>query len=429
MFLRRCWSYILFSHLVSLFAFAFAAEIGYGPLFDPCGDNCQTQMVNFCTVGRDLAQMTDCWCGDGEGEYIGRMDACLSTCDQAVSNRSVQRDQMVRYRKIVCEGQRGKTVIADTLFAEYWKTRFQKKGESFVPDVTNGIPPPTAEPVGITSGDDQVSRSEFISSSSTGIPETYSSLESNETGSLVSPSLTPPPVSSATAVLSSSASVIIPTSSSNFTTTRGTPAPSTLSSFPSGSRLTPGQLAAIIASCVLGSFLLVLSIVFCRRRHANSKPFVFLPTRPGSHPRPRLITNHQQSWWSRNIEAALNNPQSPIASILPRYYRPKPRAQPSAQQNFPPPTRQTHSHTIIPVPPSSRSSSTRILTLSTTTRSRSRERISEHTIIEPQPQEGVTEVSTTIRQSAASSQCDYSSATCSSWSERSWVENDDPGWT
>ena len=133
---------------------------------------------------------------------------------------------MVRYRKIACEGQRGKTAIADTLFAEYWKTRFQKKGESFVPDVTNGIPPPTAKPVGITSGDDQVvSRSEFISSP-TCIPETYSSLESNETGSLVSPSLTPAPVSSATAVLSSlsSASVIIPTSSSNFTTTRGTPA-------------------------------------------------------------------------------------------------------------------------------------------------------------------------------------------------------------
>ena len=119
---------------------------------------------------------------------------------------------MVRYRKIVCKGQRGKTVIADILFAEYWKTRFQKKGESFVPDVTNGIQPLTAEPVGITSGGDQVSRSEFISSSSTGIPETYSSLESNETGSLVSPSLTPPPVSSSTAVLSSlsSGSVIIP---------------------------------------------------------------------------------------------------------------------------------------------------------------------------------------------------------------------------
>ena len=158
----------------------------------------------------------------------------------------------------------------------------------------------------------------------------------------------------------------------------------------------------------------MLSIVFCRRRHANSKPFVFLPTRPGSHPRPRLITNNQQSWWSRNIEAALNNPQSPIASILSRYYRPKPHAPPSTQQNFPPPARQTHSHTIIPVPPSSRSSSTRILTLSTTTRSRSRERISEHTIIEPQPQEAVTEVSTTIRQSGASLQCDYSSATCSS---------------
>ena len=88
--------------------FAFAAEIGYGPLFDPCGDNCQTQMVNFCTVGRDLAQVTDCWCREDKGgEYMGRMDACLSTCDQVVSNRSVQRDQMACYQKIVCEGQRG----------------------------------------------------------------------------------------------------------------------------------------------------------------------------------------------------------------------------------------------------------------------------------------------------------------------------------
>ena len=81
------------------------------------------------------------------------MDACLRTCDQAVSNRSVQRDQMVRSRKIVCEGQRGKTVIADTLFMGYWKTRFQRKGESFVPAVTNGILHLTAEPVGITNSD------------------------------------------------------------------------------------------------------------------------------------------------------------------------------------------------------------------------------------------------------------------------------------
>ena len=72
------------------------------------------------------------------GEYIGGMDACLSTCDQVVSNRSVQRDQMVRYRKIAWERLRGKTVIAYTLFAEYWKTRFQSKGESFVRRVPNG---------------------------------------------------------------------------------------------------------------------------------------------------------------------------------------------------------------------------------------------------------------------------------------------------
>ena len=62
---------------------------------------------------------------------------------------------MVRYRKIVCEGQREKTVIANTFFAEYWKTRFQKKDESFVSDVMNGISSSIVESVGIMSGDDQ----------------------------------------------------------------------------------------------------------------------------------------------------------------------------------------------------------------------------------------------------------------------------------
>ena len=95
-----------FSHFVS--SLAFTAEIGYGPLFDPCGGSRQTQVVNFCTVGRDLAQMTDYWCGDGEGEYIGRVDACLSECIQAVWNRSLQRDQMVRYGRLSATDRRGK---------------------------------------------------------------------------------------------------------------------------------------------------------------------------------------------------------------------------------------------------------------------------------------------------------------------------------
>ncbi|CUS10976.1 unnamed protein product [Tuber aestivum] len=409
MFTRRCWTHILFSLSIPLFASA--AEIGYGPLFDPCGDNCQTQMVQFCTVGHDLAQMTDCWCGEDAGEYVRRMDACLSTCDQAVSNRSVQRDQMVRYRKIVCEGQRGKTAVADTLFAEYWKTRFRRKGENFVPAVTNNIPPPTAEPVGITRSDDRVSESKSISPP-TSIPETSS--VSSETRSPVSPSPTPPPVTSTPAASPPlSSSLITPTTSPGLTSTRISPAPPVASSIPSKSRLTAGQLAAIITSAVLGSLLVVLSVVFCHRRRANSKPFSFLPTRPRSRPRPRVTTT-QQSWWSRNIEAALNNPQSPISTILPRHYRPKPQTPPYAQPSFPPP-RQTYSHTIIPVPPSpsSRSSSTRILALSTATRSRSRDRISEHTVIEPQPQEALAELSGT-RMSAASSQTDISSASCSS---------------
>jgi len=164
------------------------------------------------------------------------MDAWLSTWEQA--------EQAVRYRKIVCEGPMGKTVIADTLFAEYWKTRFQRKGESFVAAVMNGILPMMAEPVGIRNSDDQVSRSEFISPPPMGIPETASPA-SSETVNLGSPSLTPPPVSSATVVLSLSwASPIIPTALANFTTTKIPPAPSTLPSFPGQSRLTPGQLAS-----------------------------------------------------------------------------------------------------------------------------------------------------------------------------------------
>ena len=89
MFLCRCQSYILFSHLI--FLLAFAAEIGYGPLFDPCWDNFQAQMVKFCTVGGDLAQMTDCWCGEGKGrQWIGGMGACLDICEQAVCNSGIR---------------------------------------------------------------------------------------------------------------------------------------------------------------------------------------------------------------------------------------------------------------------------------------------------------------------------------------------------
>jgi len=89
MFRRRCQSYILFSHLILLLAFG--AEIGYGLLFDPCWDNCQTQMVNFCRVGGDLAQMTDCGCREGKGrECIGGMGACLVICEQAVCNSGIR---------------------------------------------------------------------------------------------------------------------------------------------------------------------------------------------------------------------------------------------------------------------------------------------------------------------------------------------------
>ena len=60
--------------------------------------------------------MTVCWCGDGEGEYIGGMDAC-----------SLPEDCL--------RGAEVKKVIADS----FTQTRFQKKGECFVPAVTNGI--------------------------------------------------------------------------------------------------------------------------------------------------------------------------------------------------------------------------------------------------------------------------------------------------
>ncbi|KAI5777075.1 hypothetical protein EDC01DRAFT_680022 [Geopyxis carbonaria] len=108
---------------------------GYGPRFDPCGDNCQTQLLQYCTQGHDTTQQEACWCSDNL--YETKMQACLESCDPAVSNLKIQQEAMQRYRKVVCKG----STDGDAEFKEYYSTRF---GGGFVPQVTKAAPPPAA---------------------------------------------------------------------------------------------------------------------------------------------------------------------------------------------------------------------------------------------------------------------------------------------
>lgn len=312
MFRRRHWSYILFLP----FRVWSAPEIGYGPLFDPCGENCQTQMVQFCTVGHDVSQMTQCWCSDPE--YLTRMDACIQSCDPTVTNRDVQRDQMLRYRKIVCAG----SSAGDQGFAKYWKTRFG--GEGFVPGATNGIPPPPS--------------SQTVAMTIATIP----------TSIAVPRNRTENGTRTKTATVASSTSPIILTSSTNVPPQRM-------------SGLTTPQLAAIIAASVLSALLVLLTIIICRSNRHRRIRLLRRRRRPPQRPqRPRLVITPL--------------PQSPPA-VITRYPFP------------PPPNRLT-------------------------------QRFSEITVMEFEPQSALEEVTTTT---AISSACSYSSASCESWSERSWA--------
>lgn len=421
-----------------------AAEVGYGPLFDPCGDNCQTQMVNFCTVGHDTAQMRICWCDSTE--YIERMDTCLNSCDPAVGNKTTQRDQMLRYRSILCEPT---AITKDVEFQEYYRTRFASiDGGSFTPEVTRGIPPPTASPVKITG-------------EVTLAPESSSGIIGSNT---ISPS------SEFTSIITLTVSAT-PTTSSFVTAIPSTAAGLTLQK----NGLSTAQLFGVILGTAVVSVLLSLSIVFCIRRRHPRRPF-WNPPPPPPLPRfPRPPTTSFLPYYA---------PISPPPTILPqRIHGIEPHAIATSiastlstrdgDSSVVSPTRGRGGYSysqlespILPTPPQSQfyarqiSVSTRMLTpvvayaqsmiqvtsssaIAAAAAAERNSRGSTHTLIEPEPQQVILE-GTVVDRSRSQSRpgnsggerrahfdesgyCaeDDSMASCSSWSERSWCEEEE----
>lgn len=454
---RRRRSPMLFAHLLILLllylSIVSAAEIGYGPLFDPCGDNCQTQMVNFCTVGHDTVQMRICWCDDVE--YIERMDACLDSCDQTVSDEALQRDQMLRYRSIVCEPT---AITKDVEFQEYYKTRFASvAGGSFVPQVTRGIPPPTASPVDITS---------------TGESTTLGPSSSNSVSNTASNPWTPPTKSISTTTITVS---VTPTASSFVTVLPSTAAGPTIQN----RGLSTTQLVGIILGTAVASVLLSLSIVFCIRRRHPRRPF-WNPPPPPPLPRPARTSllpyyapisppitvlpqrtpdmPHAITTSTASIHSARDGDSSVISPSRGRGgYSYFPRESPALPT---PPQPQFHARpgsvstrmltplaTPIP-PPIQVTSSSAIAAVAAAERN---SRGSTHTIIEPEPQQVilqgiVVEGDGSRSRSRSGSRprnggrrggrrdeseyCgeDDCTLSCSSWSERSWYEEDDAWW-
>lgn len=430
-----------------------AAEVGYGPLFDPCGDNCQTQMVNFCTVGHDVTQMRTCWCDDVE--YIEHMDACLDSCDPAVGNKTVQRDQMLRYRSIVCEPT---AITKDVEFQEYYRTRFASVDDgSFTPGVTRGIPPPTASPVGITEGMTPTPESSISSSTLSLSSEFVTNSEVTPTSIItLTISTTPSAFFSATALPSTAAS---PT--------------------PRGDGLNTAQLFGVILGTAVVSVLLSLSIVFCIRRRHPRRP-LWKPPPPPPLPLPRPPTTTFLPYYA---------PTSSPPTILPRRIHdigPHAIATSTASTHSTgdgdgsviSPTRGRGGYSYsqlesppLPTPPQSRfytrptSVSTRMLTpvisptqpmiqvtsssaIAAAAAAERNSRGSTHTLIEPEPQQGILEgividrsrsqsrPGNSGRRSERRGQLDESgycaeddcTSSCSSWSERSWHEEDDDVW-
>ncbi|KAH0613720.1 uncharacterized protein H6S33_005606 [Morchella sextelata] len=467
--------------------FTTAAEVGYGPKFDACGDNCQTQMVSFCTVGHDQAQMRACWCE--EAQYIIRMDACLRTCDPAVSNIDEQRDQLLRYRNFVCEPS---TASADTEFTEYYQTRFASVEGGFVPEITRGIPPPTASPRDI-----QTTTTETMASTSTPLgSDTYTNLLPSSTlTTIVRPTsnITTSPVSTATATASSYVTALPSTAAGPTMLKTG---------------LTTVQLALIISGVALFSIILSISILYYTRRREPPKRPIWNPPPPPPLPRPsptsfiyyhptspppiflspsrksfdldlqpHAITTSTSSFYSRDSESVISPPSrgrgrytyfpprespmpSPELSDFNRYFQPPPQPPP------PPPSSSYFSVTPLttpavpassPAPSVSQITSASAIAAAIAANHR-KSRNSSHTLIDAEPQQAVvqgavgrntsrsrsrggfdTRRSSRRRDTGIESECCYGyeceeddcNASCESWSERGscyWYEEDANWW-
>lgn len=441
--------------LVLHFSIAKAAEVGYGPLFDPCGDNCQTQMVNFCTVGHDTAQMRICWCD--EAEYIKRMDACLDSCDPAVSDKAVQRDQMLRYRSIVCEPS---AITKDVAFQQYYKTRFASvPGGGFVPEVTRGIPPPTASPVDITTSAEGSMAPTLRPSSSSSSSNTDSRPSFFSTR----------PISITTITVS-----VTPTASSFVTALPSTAA----GPIWQNNGLSTMQLVGIILGTAVASVLLSLSVVFYIRRRNPRRPFwnpppppplprpsptsflpYYTPTSPPATMLPQHIHDmepHAITTSTSSIHNAGDGESSAISpsrgrgrySYFPRESPAPPRSQQPRSYDTPSSV-STRLLTPVVTPTLSTiqvSSSSAIAAAAAAERN---SRGSTHTLIEPEEQQVILQGVMVDRSGSRSRSrstprnggrrrvnldeseyCgeDDCTASCSSWSERSWYDEDDAWW-
>ncbi|KAF8247991.1 hypothetical protein K440DRAFT_627715 [Wilcoxina mikolae CBS 423.85] len=239
---------LLVALLLLLLVPSSATEVGYGPEFDACGDNCQTALRIFCTEGRNAEQQAQCWCGAGDLGmiYRDRMENCLATCDPAVSRIETQREVMIRFKEVVCRGN----TRGDEWFQEYYRTRYP---DGFQPDATQAAPPPVVV----------LETAATRNSSATATKTRARPTHSRHRTSSITPTLSSSIVSStATSTTFSTQTLSSATSSSSIPTASATPDPP----------LSAGAIAGISAASVVTFAGLILLIAFLlRRRRQQSR--------------------------------------------------------------------------------------------------------------------------------------------------------------
>lgn len=247
-------------------------EVGYGPLFDACGDNCQTQLLHFCTQGRDAQQQAQCWCGEDaavDNQFSEKMELCLASCDPQVTDTAVQRNQIMRYKQVVCKG----STAEDADFDRYYSTKFSG---NFVPQATDAAPPPAMAPT--TFGQITVTRTTSAAATanptSKSTPSTTEVVMSTPTSASTSTEEENEVTSTPTSVLST------PSSSDETPTQTGVPESTPTSTETSAAAatkddFTPGQIAGISLGAVSGFALLLLCaalLVRIRSRRRSDSP-------------------------------------------------------------------------------------------------------------------------------------------------------------
>ncbi|KAI5816205.1 hypothetical protein BZA77DRAFT_313875 [Pyronema omphalodes] len=242
-------------YYLSLLFLPLTFAISYGPHFAPCTNACQNDLRLFCTVQRNAAEQSACWCGTSEagGFYNQQASNCLQTCNFGQISYAQQRELIERFRGIVCRG----SLDGNEDFREFYKEHYG----GWKPEATAAAPPAKVDSKTKTTS--SADKSKTTSSGSVG-NKTVSRTKSIMSVSRITPFIVSPSTTSSSVI----STVVTSTTNATFTTPTSSAEPSAEPS--DHDMLTTGAIIGISLTGVLVVVsIIMLLAIFWRRRKTN----------------------------------------------------------------------------------------------------------------------------------------------------------------